>query len=91
MITRREFAFGLLVLARAVRRQRDSGAESVGGPLSPWSPGTLDIHHIDTGRGNSAFIVAPDGITILIDCGATNDSLDESAPCRPNDSKRSGE
>jgi glyoxylase-like metal-dependent hydrolase (beta-lactamase superfamily II) len=91
MITRRDFTFGLLVLAQSVRAQTDSGADGVGGPLLPWSPGTLDIHQIDTGRGNSIFIVAPDGTTILIDCGASNDSLDESAPCRPNDSRRPGE
>lgn len=91
MITRRDFTFGLLAMAQAVRAHTVSGADSVGGPLSPWSPGTLDIHHIDTGRGNSTFIVAPDGTTILIDCGALNDSLDESAPCRPNNSRRPGE
>ncbi len=37
--------------------------------LTPWTPGTLDIHHIHTGRGNATFIVAPDGTTILIDAG----------------------
>lgn len=91
MITRRDFTLGLLALAPALRSQTDRGADAVGEPLSPWSPGTLDIHQIDTGRGNSTFIVAPDGTTLLIDCGASNDSLDESAPCRPNDSRRPGE
>lgn len=91
MITRRDFTFGLLALAQSVQAQTVSGADAVGGLLSPWSPGTLDIHHIDTGRGNSTFILAPDGTTILIDCGASNDSLDESAPCRPKDSRRPGE
>ncbi|KQM62318.1 MULTISPECIES: ComEC/Rec2 family competence protein [unclassified Sphingomonas] len=37
--------------------------------LAPWTPGTLDIHHIQTGRGNATFIVAPDGTTVLIDAG----------------------
>jgi glyoxylase-like metal-dependent hydrolase (beta-lactamase superfamily II) len=91
MITRRKFTFGLLAMAQSVRAQTVSDADAVGGPLSPWSPGTLDIHLFDTGRGNATFIVAPDGTTLLIDCGASNDSFDESAPCRPKDSRRPGE
>lgn len=34
-----------------------------------WENGFLDIHHINTGRGNSTFIVFPDGTTLLIDAG----------------------
>ncbi len=82
---------GSLALAQSGRAQTDFAADTIGQPLPPWSPGTFDIHHIDTGRGNSTFILAPDGTTILIDCGASNDSLDESAPFRPNDSRRPGE
>ena len=41
-----------------------------GAPLPPWTPGTLDIHHIHTGRGNAAFVHFPDGTTLLIDAGA---------------------
>lgn len=37
----------------------DGGAAS----LAPWSPGTLDIHHINTGQGNATFFVLPDGTT----------------------------
>ena len=55
--------------------------------IDPWKPGTLDIHHIDTGRGNATFIVAPDGTTILLDCGASNTSLEETAPHRPDASR----
>ncbi len=29
----------------------------IGGALPPWTEGTLDIHQIDTGRGNSALFV----------------------------------
>jgi beta-lactamase superfamily II metal-dependent hydrolase len=39
------------------------------GKLPPWTDGYLDIHHISTGRGNSAFMVLPDGTTLLIDAG----------------------
>ncbi|MEP7117856.1 MAG: MBL fold metallo-hydrolase [Acidobacteriota bacterium] len=39
-------------------------------PLTPWTRGTLDIHHIATGRGNATFVVLPDATTLLIDAGA---------------------
>ena len=37
--------------------------------FAKWSPGTLDIHQINTGRGNAAFLMLPDGTTLLIDAG----------------------
>lgn len=61
------------------------------GALPPWTPGTLDIHHIDTGVGNATFILAPDGTTILIDCGATRGGPPASTPLRPDDSRSVGE
>ena len=39
----------------------------VGKPLPLWTEGCLDIHHINTGRGESAFYILPDGTTMLID------------------------
>ena len=48
-------------------------AQEVGKPLPPWSRGVLDIHQISTGRGNSAFLIFPDGTTMLVDAGAAND------------------
>lgn len=39
------------------------------GAFQKWSPGTLDIHQINTGRGNAAFVMLPDGTTMLIDAG----------------------
>ena len=42
------------------------------GTLPPWTPGTLDIHHLATGQGNSTFFVLPDGTTMLLDAGAPN-------------------
>ncbi|KAK1237901.1 hypothetical protein MKX08_002480 [Trichoderma sp. CBMAI-0020] len=38
-----------------------------------WTPGTLDIHHIDTGCGNATLVVGPDGTAIMIDCGTSKD------------------
>ena len=59
--------------------------------MPPWSPGELEIHHIDTGRGNATFLLGPDGTTILVDCGASNDDLDVSAPTRPDASREPAE
>ncbi len=39
------------------------------GPLPPWQKGFLDIHHITTGRGNAAFMLFPDGTSLLFDAG----------------------
>ncbi len=61
------------------------------GTLPPWTPGTLDIHHIDTGVGNATFILGPDGTTILIDCGATRGGPPASTPLRPDSSRSAGE
>jgi hypothetical protein len=59
--------------------------------FDPWKPGTLDIHHLAYGRGNSTFLLCPDGTSILIDAGTTEDSLDVSAAQKPNDTVRPGE
>ncbi|WP_293384261.1 MBL fold metallo-hydrolase [Phenylobacterium sp.] len=37
--------------------------------LPPWSRGELDIYHINTGGGNAAFFIFPDGTTMLFDAG----------------------
>ncbi len=61
-----------------------------GAALSPWRPGTLDIHQITTGRGNAAFLQLPDGTTLLVDAGAAPDGAPATEP-RPNASRRPGE
>ncbi|AYL94403.1 hypothetical protein [Mucilaginibacter celer] len=40
--------------------------------LPTWQEGQLDIHFINTGRGNSSFLIFPDGTTMLIDAGDMN-------------------
>jgi beta-lactamase superfamily II metal-dependent hydrolase len=62
----------------------------VADPLPPWTPGTLDIHQIATGRGNSALVIFPDGTTLLVDAGAAGDGIPETDP-HPNASRRPGE
>lgn len=65
--------------------------------LPAWQPGYLDIHHIQTGRGNAAFAVMPDGTTLLIDAGALPDDWAKNysplklTPTVPDNSKRPGE
>jgi beta-lactamase superfamily II metal-dependent hydrolase len=58
----------------------DPGADREGQPISPWLPGTLDIHQISTGQGNSALVVMPDGTTLLIDAGASTAAASEPRP-----------
>ena len=58
--------------------------------LPPWSPGELDIHHINTGKGDSIYFIFPDGTTMLADAGATG-RQDRVTPPRPDGSRRPGE
>lgn len=44
-------------------------ADRKGETLEQWEEGTLDLHHINTGRGNCTYCVLPDGTTLLIDAG----------------------
>jgi beta-lactamase superfamily II metal-dependent hydrolase len=61
--------------------------------LPDWREGFLDIHHISTGRGESTFIIAPDGTTMLIDAGDMSDGRkDETVlPRLPDGSRTPGE
>jgi glyoxylase-like metal-dependent hydrolase (beta-lactamase superfamily II) len=56
------------VLAGVLAFTTPSAQES-GTALPPWTPGTLDIHHISTGLGNSTFARLPGGRTLLVDAG----------------------
>ena len=46
-------------------------SQQVGDIFPEWSQGYLDIHHINTGKGECVFCLLPDGTTLLIDAGAT--------------------
>ena len=41
--------------------------DPTGGPLPAWQEGELDIHHINTGRGEASFFIFPDGTNQLVD------------------------
>ena len=60
--------------------------------LPSWSEGTLEIHQISTGRGNSAFLIFPDGTTLLVDAGGAGgkNPIPDTDP-RPNASRSPGE
>lgn len=64
--------------------------------LPQWQEGMLDIHHINTGRGDAAFAVFPDGTTMLIDAGDMSDTHPRSLSVRnakrmPNSSRTAPE
>jgi beta-lactamase superfamily II metal-dependent hydrolase len=40
-----------------------------GEELPPWQPGNLDIHFLNTGRGDAALLILPDGTTLQFDAG----------------------
>ena len=51
--------------------------------LPSWTEGYLDIHAINTGKGECTFFILPDGTTMLVDAGAVLTPPPESVP-RPN-------
>lgn len=66
--------------------------QEVGEQLPPWEEGYLDLHHINTGRGDAGFYVLPDGTTMLVDAGESSEDeprtlSDRNTPRLPNDSK----
>lgn len=61
-------------------------------PLLLALAGALEIHQIDTGRGNAALVIFPDGQTLLVDAGAVPSRPGpQLAPARPNESRTPGE
>ena len=53
----------LLLLLGACQPREDAGT------VPAWQEGELEIHQIYTGRGESSFLIFPDGTTMLIDAG----------------------
>ncbi|MFV9551447.1 hypothetical protein [Algibacter sp. PT7-4] len=68
------------------------GVNGQSNSLPKWEMGYLDIHHINTGRGNAAFIVMPDATTLLVDAGDMSEThlrttSSRNAKLVPNNSK----
>ncbi len=74
------------VLAPALYAQDAAGRE-----LSLWQPGTLEIHQISTGRGNSGLYIFPDGTTLLVDAGENARKTTRHTSDRPDGSRPAGE
>jgi beta-lactamase superfamily II metal-dependent hydrolase len=79
--------FASLLLAAAAAKFTTA---QTGTPLAAWTPGTLDIHQISTGRGNAALFILPDGTTLLVDAGAAGGGGAEIDP-HPDGSRAPGE
>ncbi len=63
----------------------------VGDVLPLWSEGCLDIHHINTGRGESSLIIMPDGTTLLVDAGDMNTEAPHYLNTLPDETRAPGE
>lgn len=82
----------LLTLLAILTLGISSFAQEVGQPLPAWEEGFLDLHHINTGRGDAAFFVLPDGTTLLVDAGESTEDdprtlSERNTPRYPNNSK----
>lgn len=70
------------------RRSKDNTETvEVGKTLPAWSEGCLDIHIVNSGRGECCFYILPDGTTLLVDAGEIETS-EASVAQRPNDKVR---
>ncbi len=67
-------------------------AQEVKQPLPAWTEGTLDIHQINTGRGNSTLFILPDATSMLLDAGDLGRNAGpRGVPAKPDDSRPPGE
>jgi beta-lactamase superfamily II metal-dependent hydrolase len=95
-LDRRTLLKGALCLAGAALSTQQGLAslvevDGIGSPLAARREGEMDIHHIDTGRGNSTLVVAPDGTTLMIDAGAGTGAPGTMSVARPDETRRPGE
>ncbi len=51
----------------------------IGEPLPAWEEGELDIHFINTGRGECTYQILPDGTTFLVDASGSFWHIDRDA------------
>jgi beta-lactamase superfamily II metal-dependent hydrolase len=89
MTSRRDFLRNSALFAASLRGSSLLAADDE--LLPAWKPGMLDIHHISTGRGNSAFMIFPDGTTMMVDAGALHRNTPYVIDLKPNASHRPGE
>jgi glyoxylase-like metal-dependent hydrolase (beta-lactamase superfamily II) len=75
----RSVLIGVCLAACAIA-QNTTELNAVGSGLSPWTPGTVEIHQISTGRGNSTLTILPDGTTLLVGAGGADGGSPETEP-----------
>jgi hypothetical protein len=81
-----------LVLILSLNQNHSFSQKPQVGEMFPqWSEGLLDIHHINTGKGESSFFILPDGTTLLVDAGATSTTKPRVTDSKPNDSRTPGD
>jgi beta-lactamase superfamily II metal-dependent hydrolase len=81
----------VLVAVAAVAALAGGARGQLGEAFPRWTPGTLDIHQINTGRGNAAFLMLPDGTTMLIDAGNGGNLPPRGTPPKPDASRTPAE
>lgn len=81
---------GLLLITVLAAVTSLSGAQQ-DARFPAWTMGNLDIHHINTGRGNSTFVMLPDGTTMLIDAGNGGNQPPRGTASRPDTSRTPAE
>ena len=63
---------GLVLFACFAAAASAAVTPKAGQPLPRWQRGMLDIHQINTGTGDAAFFIFPDGTTMLLDAAGVN-------------------
>jgi beta-lactamase superfamily II metal-dependent hydrolase len=93
MLSRRRFIATFLVssIAATTKQHLLLGQSAAAKSLPRWTPGVLEIHHIATQRGNSAFFILPDGTTMMVDAGAIYGETPYLSETRPSSAHRPGE
>jgi beta-lactamase superfamily II metal-dependent hydrolase len=94
MLNRRRFVVQSAAVAMGsalFRTSRMLAAAPVKASLEAWKPGVLEIHHIATNRGNSAFMILPDGTTLMVDAGALYGDTPYLSDSKPSNAHRPGE
>lgn len=65
-------------------QEQTTGEAEAGSPLPKWEEGCLDIHLINSGRGECTFYILPDGTTLLVDAGELVLTGDNGVPQKPS-------
>ena len=68
-------------------KTKDIEIVEIGKALPAWSKGCLDVHFINSGRGECCFYILPDGTTLLVDAGEIKGG-EIAVAQRPNESVR---